>query len=598
MQMGTSTTETKQSTAHKIWNLLTTIERRNMAVLLVLMVFGMALEMIGVGLVLPAFALVSQNNLALKYPALQPVLQWLGNPNQQTIVVFGMCFLVAVYLFKSLFMTLLTWMQMRFSFGVKVQLSQRLFTLYLRQPYAFHLQRNSAELLLNVLHRVGTFIAHGVQPGLTLLTESLVLLGMCGLLLYFEPLGTLIVIGMFGIVVGGSHSFLRDYFKRWGTGVQYHEGLRIQHLQQGLSSVKDLKLLGREFNFLEQYRVHNEQSASFEQKQATLQALPRLWLEFLAVFSLVILVVSMVSRGHSLETVLPTLGLFAIAAFRLLPSVNRLYNSVQLLRYGLAVTDILYAEFNLPSQEVARIHSPGNHKFGELEMDGVTFTYQGGAKPTLNNIFLTIKQGESVGFIGGSGAGKSTLVDILIGLLTPDAGEVRVDKINIQENLRNWQNQIGYVPQAIFLTDDTLRRNVAFGLSDEQIDDAAVQRGIQAAQLESYVATLPDGLETIVGERGIRLSGGQRQRIGIARAIYHDPSVLVLDEATSSLDTAIDYEVMQAVRAMQGTKTILIIAHRLSTVTHCDRLYRVEQGGVKVVSLATLRDSKSIVTAI
>ena len=185
-----------------------------------------------------------------------------------------------------------------------------------------------------------------------------------------------------------------------------------------------------------------------------------------------------------------------------------------------------------------------------------------------------------VGFIGTSGAGKSTLVDILLGLLTPDTGEVRVDGKDIQANLRNWQDQIGYVPQSIFLTDDTLRRNVAFGLADEQIDDAAVQRAIRAAQLEEFVAGLPDGLETLVGERGIRLSGGQRQRIGIARALYHDPAVLVLDEATSALDTDTELGVMQAVTALQGNKTILIVAHRLSTVEHCDRLYRLEQGMV------------------
>ncbi len=213
-------------------------------------------------------------------------------------------------------------------------------------------------------------------------------------------------------------------------------------------------------------------------------------------------------------------------------------------------------------------------------MKEVSFSYPGTTTPVIRDISLTVQRGESVGFIGASGAGKSTLVDLILGLLAPEKGEILVDGGNIQSDMRNWQHQIGYVPQTIFLTDDTLRRNVAFGLPEKLIDNAAVGRAIRAAQLEEFISTLPDGIETIVGERGVRLSGGQRQRIGIARALYHDPAVLVLDEATSSLDTDIERGVMQAVYALRGSKTIIIVAHRVSTVEHCDRLYRLDQGMV------------------
>ena len=288
----------------------------------------------------------------------------------------------------------------------------------------------------------------------------------------------------------------------------------------------------------------------------------------------------MLVQGRALEAVLPTLGLFAAAAFRLMPSVSRVLSAVQSLRYGLPVIDILIEELKLATPEIAGTYSPATPFHAVLELRHVTYAYPGAAESALKDISLTIRHGESIGFIGTSGAGKSTLVDILLGLLTPDTGEVRMDGSDIQSNLRNWQNQIGYVPQSIFLTDDTLRRNVGFGLANEQIDDAAVQRAIQAAQLEEFVNSLPGGLDTLVGERGIRLSGGQRQRIGIARALYHDPAVLVLDEATSALDTATERDVMQAVRALQGSKTILIVAHRLSTMAHCNWLYRLEQGRV------------------
>jgi len=574
-------TTTNLSPAHKIWGLLTSAEQRSAVVLLVLMFIGMVMETLGVGVVIPALGMLTQADAVRNYPALQSVLQALGNPSQQTLVIDGMLLLVGVYLVKTMFLAFLVWRQMHFVYGVRARLSQHLYTVYLHQPYTFHLQRNSAQLIRNVINEVDMFSGNGIMSSMILLTESLVLLGICSLLLVVEPLGALIVLSVFGTASWGFNRFTRTHIARWGEARQYHEGLRLQHLQQGLGGAKDVKLLGREIEFLAQYHRHNVQTARAGQLQTTIQQFPRLWLELLAVSGLAIVVISMLAQGRALEAVLPTLGMFAAAAFRLMPSVNRVLGAVQSLRFTLPVIDVLHGEKNLVQpQEDTRTHSPIEHFEVALELSQITYAYPGAAQPALKDVSLAIQRGESVGFIGTSGAGKSTLVDILLGLLTPDTGEVRVDGKDIHANLRNWQDQIGYVPQSIFLTDDTLRRNVAFGLPNEQIDDAAVQHAIQAAQLEDFVANLPDGLETLVGERGIRLSGGQRQRIGIARALYHDPAVLVLDEATSSLDTATEDDVMQAVRALQGTKTIIIIAHRLSTVAHCNRLYRLQRGRV------------------
>lgn len=566
-------------TSRKIWGLLGDAERSSAIMLLSLMFIGMLLETLGVGLVIPTLALLTQPGFLNNHPTLQPVLRFLGDPNQYTLVIYGMLVLVGVYLIKTLFLAYLVWRQAIFAFGVQVNLSQRLFTVYLRQPYTFHLQRNSAQLMRNLTDEVGMFTS-AISQAMNLLTELLVLLGLCTLLLVVEPLGALIVVSVLGTAAWGFHRLTRRRITRWGEARQLHDGLRIQHLQQGLGGAKDVKLLGREADFLEQYRMHNAQSARVGQLQATLQQLPRLWLELLAVSGLAILVVSMLAQGRALEAVLPTLGLFAAAAFRLMPSVNRVLGAVQSLRYGLAMIDTLYAEFKLAAPEAGGARTSIVPFRAVLELNNITYAYPSASVTALKEISLTICHGESVGLVGSSGSGKSTLVDILLGLLTPDCGEVRLDGENIQQNLRNWQDQIGYVPQTIFLTDDTLARNVAFGLPNSQIDEDAVWRAIRAAQLEDFVHSLPMKLETVVGERGIRLSGGQRQRIGIARALYHDPAVLVLDEATSSLDTATERDVMQAVRALHGRKTILIIAHRLSTVEHCDRLYRLEMGQV------------------
>ncbi|MEK7383494.1 MAG: ABC transporter transmembrane domain-containing protein, partial [Elusimicrobiota bacterium] len=386
----------KPSAALRIWGLLTPAERRGAVALLGLMFVGMLLETLGVGLVIPAIALLTRSDLAHSYPVLQPALQALGGSDQRTLVIWGMLVLVGVYFVKGLFLAFLAWRQMGFAFGVQAQVSQSLFTIYLRQPYPFHLQRNSANLIRNVISEVNMLTFNVMLPGMSLLGECLVLLGLCALLLFVEPVGALIVMGVLGAASWGFHHLTRMRIARWGEARLYHEGLRIQHLQQGLGGAKEVKLLGREADFLEQYRVHNVQSASMGRSQSILQQLPRLWRELLAGGGLAILVVSVLGQGRPLEAVLPALGVFAAAAFRLIPSVTRVISAMQSLRYGLPVIDVLCAEFKLAVPEATGARTPVRPFRTALELSGVTYTYPGAPGPALNDVSIAVRCGESV----------------------------------------------------------------------------------------------------------------------------------------------------------------------------------------------------------
>jgi ABC-type multidrug transport system fused ATPase/permease subunit len=557
--------------------ILSPAERRGALRLLGLMFVGMIAETLGIGLVVPAIALFMQENIGATYPMLTSLLGFLGSPSKTQLIAGGMLVFVLVYLFKNLFLGYLAWKQNKFNTEVLVNLSRRLFTLYLRQPYAFHLQRNSSELIRNIVNEVGYFLGTGLNSAMILITEGLVLAGIVILLVIMEPVGA---IGLFLTIGVAGFSFQRlnrNRVSRWGKIRQSHDGLRIKQVQQGLGGVKDVLLLGRETDFLNQYDIHNRAQAEASLKMSVLQAMPRLWLEVMAVTSIAVLVLLMIAQGRGTEVIIPVLALFGAAAFRLLPSIGKILSAAQSVRFGDSVLEMLKSELRLelppdrPSQDRQRMA-------GNIELLNISFTYAGATTTALNNVSLAIHEGETVGFIGPSGSGKSSLVDVILGLLQPESGEVRVNTKPIRENLRGWQDQIGYVPQAIFLTDDTLRRNIAFGLHDDKIDDASVTRAIQSARLAEFIQSLPEGLETVVGERGIRLSGGQRQRIGIARALYHDPEVIVLDEATSALDGSTESEVMDAIDALKGSKTVIIVAHRLSTVENCDRIFRLEAG--------------------
>jgi ATP-binding cassette, subfamily B, bacterial PglK len=575
----------------KIISMLTQAERRHALFLMVLMLIGMFLETMSISLVVPLIGLMMQNDFAVKYPTVSVVLTYFGNPSQAELIIGAMVFLIFVYLIKSGFLAFSIWKQTSFAYKLQGRVSEQLFDLYLRQPYTFHLYNNSADLIRNTTSEVALFTLV-INALLLLITEIMVLIGIAAILIYIEPMGAIVVVSVLVVVALFFNRFTRNRVLSWGEARQYHDGLRIQHLQQGLGGVKEVKLYGREDDFLRQFSLHNYESARANGNQVMIQQFPRLGLEFLAIFGLAILVFIMTYNGIALISIVPTLGLFAAAAFRLMPSANRLLGALQTLRFHYPVIDVLSKQLK-DSILNDNAYTSSNHseikKFEhKIEFNQVSYSYLGTNSKALNNISLTIEKGQTVGIIGASGSGKSTLIDILLGLLHASEGNVQIDGIKLSEDAKTWQTQIGYVPQSIYLTDDSLRSNVAFGLPKDKIDEESLIWAIEAAQLTEFINQLPDGIETIVGERGVRLSGGQRQRIGIARALYHNPEVLVLDEATSALDAETEQEVMKAIYMLHKTKTIIIIAHRLSTVEKCDNLFQLENG--KLIASGLPRD--------
>ena len=574
-------------TIAKLWSILEPREKAAAGGLVLLMIVSMVLEMVGLGLVVPGLTLMTGGTDTAIFRHLPESLAWIATADRSTMLLCGLGALLGLYVFKAAFVLFATWRQLKFTEQLQNRLAERLFTVYLGQPWTFHLQRNSATLIRTITDV--TPMCGAVTALLGALAEVLAVLGIMATLVWFAPVGAITVGILAAVATMVLDRITRKRLVRWGAMSHKHNALGYQHLMQGLNGVKDVIVYGCERGFIEPFVTHRNKFVQFLTRQSFVGAIPRVWYEILAIGSLCVLTVVLHLQGLDPQAMIPTLGLFAAASFKMLPSINRLAQAAQALRFSQAHIDVIHSELGLqPRPLVDRPASQPMHFERSIAVEDVTCRYPGADRDALEGVSFTIRPGTSVGIIGGSGAGKSTLVDVILGLITPRRGRVTVDGVDIAADVRAWQRLIGYVPQSIYLCDDTLRRNVAFGVTDEHFDQTAFDRAIRAARLDDFVATLPDGERTIVGERGVRLSGGQRQRIGIARALYHDPTVLVLDEATSALDTDTEREVMQAVNALHGTKTLIIIAHRLSTVSACDTIYRLERG--RVVKAGTFQE--------
>lgn len=557
-----------------LWDVLQANERRSLFGVFALILVGTLFETFSVGMMIPVLSVIASEDRKMSFIffTFEPSL------TKSQLIQLAVGLMLSVYVIKNVFLAISIWVQRGFLTGVTSRIAARMLETYVRQPYAFHLHKNSSTLIRNT-QDAQLIVAGGIEPMLTILTEGLIAVALFLVLVVVEPLGTICVIGLLLCATFLFQRFFDRKLQRWGTERQIQKGSIIQTIQQGLGAVKDVKVLGREDWFVNEHRERQLLDADLLRRINTVQAVPRLWLEVMAMAGLAGLVAIMLATGKAIDAIIPTVGLFAATSFKVLPSINKVVNSKQTLKVSRSTIETIHQDLDLPISSNS-ITQDSSFQFESVVAEHLNFKYEQSDRLVLADINLKIHSGEAVGFVGQSGSGKSTLIDIMLGLLTPLTGSVLVNGYEVGEIKSDWQKAIGYIPQTIFLMDDSLRRNIAIGIADAEIDEVAIQEALKSAQLEEFVSSLPEGLDTVVGERGVRLSGGQRQRIGIARALYHRPSVLVLDEATSSLDTETEHGVMQAVQALQGDKTVIIVAHRLSTVEYCDRLYRLDAGRI------------------
>jgi ABC-type bacteriocin/lantibiotic exporter with double-glycine peptidase domain len=445
------------------------------------------------------------------------------------------------------------------------------------------LRSNSSLLSRNLITEVDQVVAQVIVPALTVVIEGLTVVGITALLIYVEPVASLVLVAFFAVCGLMYTKAVSPLINGIGAQRAVLRGETFRIIAETLGGIKQIKILGREDFFQKRFYINSRNSVQLSVRADTVQRIPTYLVELWGVLGLLVVVFSMLLQGKNTVAIVSSLGLFVGASFRFVPALNRILIGSQTLKFAKPAIDIVFAEVSKTTRDHG---SKQRIRFtSELKFDNISFSYDIQLVDVLHNVSLRLAAGESLGIVGPSGAGKTTLVDLLLGLLVPTAGQVIVDGKLIDFTKSSWQSEVGYVPQDIFLVDDTIRNNIAFGISAHEISEAKIEKCIVTAQLTSFIDTLPDGLDTVTGERGVRLSGGQRQRIGIARALYHEPSLLVLDEATSALDLETESEFIETLEAIHQRITMVIVSHRMSTLKYCDRIVRLE-GGTLTESLA------------
>ena len=558
-----------------------------------LFLFVSFVEVLGIGMIGPFISIATNPDSINQIYGLKWIYtQSHSNSMNQFLALIGIVVICIFYLKsflsfhaqKTIFM---------FGFTQQGEIATRLMRAYLAAPYTFHLSRNSANLIRSICDESYVFSNGVMMPLLTSIANGMVVVSLVFLLAQTSGMATAIIGGIFLIAFGIFQSF-KDKIARWGAEGNQAMIEMTRIINHGMGGIREIRVIGCEAYFENQLRAQTDKYAMGATLGLSFTNLPRYTIEaFLITFLIIFTFLFSTTNQEGNQNLSSVLGIFALASIRLLPATSNIASSINGIRYNIFALDKIYSDLkeieSVKSFDPVRVENSlsqslkNNRRISfqdRVVLEGISYIYPNAEKSSIEQISLTLEKGQSIGLIGRSGAGKTTLVDVILGLLTPQSGDIEVDGVSIYRDLRSWQNTIGYVPQSIFLIDDTLERNIAFGVPDDSIDSERMIAAIAAAQLSEVVEQLPEGLKTMVGERGILLSGGQRQRVGIARALYHEREILVFDEATAALDNETEGLVTEAIKSLAGVKTMIIIAHRLSTIEHCDRIYMLDRGRV------------------
>ncbi len=559
-------------------------QKINLSILLVIILIGAFVELLGVSAVMPLINVAMQPETINDKWYFVLIGKYTGITDVNQMIVFLAIVLIAIYIFKNIYVTVMYSLQYRFVFNNQQRMSVRMMRSYMQQDYLFHVSKNVAEFQRNITNDVNGFFSV-VLNALQFLAEFSVSTVLVVYLFVQDWVSTLAVASLLFLFIVIFTIFFRKVLVKIGEESRQANVLVTKWLFQAFSGIKEIKVSNKESFFASNYDKNFKDCVRIQRQQSILTYLPRPVMETVCICSLMIaMIIKIVVVKSDITSFVTTLSVFAVAAFRMLPSFNKITGYISGMMFNKPAIDSVYSDLKeieqLMEQRMADQEDTLNVTFNDvIRLDHVSFHYPKSDKWILKNASLAIKKNTSVAFIGESGAGKTTAADLILGILKPQEGTLTIDGVDINRCMASWHEDVGYIPQSIYLMDDSIRANIAFGIQEAEIDNAAIEKALREAQLDQFVHSLPDGLDAMIGDRGVKLSGGQRQRIGIARALYRNPNVLILDEATSALDNETEKEVMEAIDGLHGTRTLIVIAHRLSTIRKCDKIYEVGKGG-------------------
>lgn len=571
------------SSARKIWEIFDSATKRSALVLLCLMLLGACAEALSIGMVFPLIQVALNPDDAGANVLVRKIVEWLDLSARESAGVMFAGMLI-FFLLKNAYLLFLVNRQGLFIWGTLAGLWVRMYNRYLGQPYEFHMQRNSSELVNNVTVTLRNMFYSFVMPVINMATELLIVLAICALLLWSAPLVTVVSFSLLAAMVVIYFLTFRRPLARWGADQIHKQKDMILWLNQGMAGIKEVKTLGQEAYFLKEFTDSSAMVARYSRNNLLVTQMPRYIAETVVISSILFVIYYIGVVQNSAQEALPLMAMFSMAAFRLMPAVSRIASYMGHISFGGAALTTIHNDLTGLGPSVydhADAAAVPAMAFREkLTIDNVSFRYTGTDKDTLKNVSIDIPRGASVALVGPSGAGKTTLADLILGLYRPTDGGILADGVDVGTNPNGWRRVVSCIPQRVFMLDAPVWANIALGRRSDEIDPERMSQILQKSQLSDTVAAMRDGIDTMVGEGGARMSGGQTQRIGIARSLYADADILIMDEATSALDSETEHAISKVVDLMKGDKTLVIIAHRLSTVRHCDCLYYMKDGRI------------------